>query len=321
MFSFLEKFTTVINDNDENEAETTDDIQVDLSDKHVLNESEIRFAGLSLPKNIEACSGLIGANAPVGTWNSCLAETFSLRVGPNYNLNKQKAPSECALMELVGVDMVACDKKIDNICTRVTFPKEWTDIETNNPSVPPLFVINFQIPSESGVVFSMFQDIKDGPGYSVVLYFCMTPETISHMANLEFAPPAVRLLVRYLSEGPESDHDPNGEWRGRFKTMVMCSNIEDFGLPSFITSYNAKPVLIRQTGTLIRGPKYVEMDINVHRFGSVPRRALQIMKDRFDRMNISIGFCIESREEDEMPERLFGCASLNKPIYMNAPKW
>lgn len=34
--------------------------------------------------------------------------------------------------------------------------------------------------------------------------------------------------------------------------MLFCSNLDSFGLPSFISSYNAKPVLIRQTGTLIR---------------------------------------------------------------------
>jgi hypothetical protein len=38
----------------------------------------------------------------------------------------------------------------------------------------------------------------------------------------------------------------------RFKVVVSCSNIDQFGFPSFITSYNAKPVLIRNTGTLIR---------------------------------------------------------------------
>jgi hypothetical protein len=41
-------------------------------------------------------------------------------------------------------------------------------------------------------------------------------------------------------------------WRARFKVTMRCQNIDEFGLPSFITSYNAKPVLIRNTGTLVR---------------------------------------------------------------------
>ena len=38
-------------------------------------------------------------------------------------------------------------------------------------------------------------------------------------------------------------------------------------------------------------------------------------------MDISMGFCIESIEDQEMPETLFGAGTLNKPIYDAAPKW
>ena len=61
---------------------------------------------------------------------------------------------------------------------------------------------------------------------------------------------------------------------------MRCQNIDEFGLPSFITAYNAKPVLIRNTGTLIRGTNYIEMDINVHRFASVPKQALQVQNHK-----------------------------------------
>jgi hypothetical protein len=48
-----------------------------------------------------------------------------------------------------------------------------------------------------------------------------------------------------LPEGPNP-------WIGRFKIILRCEEMERFGLPSFITSYNSKPVLIRSTGTLMR---------------------------------------------------------------------
>lgn len=38
------------------------------------------------------------------TWEGCDASTFQMRIGPNYNWNKQKAPSAKALYELVGVE-------------------------------------------------------------------------------------------------------------------------------------------------------------------------------------------------------------------------
>jgi hypothetical protein len=42
------------------------------------------------------------------------------------------------------------------------------------------------------------------------------------------------------------------KWLGRFKIILRCEDIESFGLPSFITAYNSKPVLIKSTGTLVR---------------------------------------------------------------------
>jgi hypothetical protein len=63
------------------------------------------------------------------------------------------------------------------------------------------------------------------------------------------------------------------------------------------------------------------MDINVHRFHSLPKNALSIMFHRFNSMIMTMGFCIESREDNEMPETLLGCCSLNKPSPLDAVPW
>ncbi len=95
--------------------------------------------------------------------------------------------------------------------------------------------------------------------------------------------------------------------------MCRCNNIEQFGLPSFITSYNAKPLLIKTTGMLYKNENSIEMDINIHKFASMPKKALETMFSRFPMMSLSFGFCIESRHDEEMPETLFGCVDLNCP--------
>ena len=41
-------------------------------------------------------------------------------------------------------------------------------------------------------------------------------------------------------------------WIGRFKVIITCLNIEQFGLPNFIASYNSKPVLIKNTASYYR---------------------------------------------------------------------
>jgi len=101
--------------------------------------------------------------------------------------------------------------------------------------------------------------------------------------------------------------------------LLRCEGIEKFGLPGFISSYNSKPVLIRNTGSLIRGAGgYIEMDVNVHRFAAVPKRALEVLFSRFDKMVIAAGFCVESREDGEMPEALLGAAQINFPHHHRA---
>jgi len=45
----------------------------------------------------------------------------------------------------------------------------------------------------------------------------------------------------------------------------MVKNMEALDLPSFIQSYNGKPVLITKSGSLMKGEGYMEMDIRVHR--------------------------------------------------------
>jgi hypothetical protein len=38
------------------------------------------------------------------SWSACPADHFELRVGPNYDKNKQKRPSPDSLMTLVGME-------------------------------------------------------------------------------------------------------------------------------------------------------------------------------------------------------------------------
>ena len=62
--------------------------------------------------------------------------------------------------------------RIDNIGSKMNFPSGWKEMVTHHPKVPPLFIINFQIPSEFPTSF--FSEITDGPGWSLVLYFRMS---------------------------------------------------------------------------------------------------------------------------------------------------
>jgi len=258
-----------------------------------------------------------------GVWRGCSASTFSLRIGPDYSRNKKKGPSADALMELVGVDLVRAPSRIDLIGSKLTLPPEFLTVsgvegqETGDPLVPPLFIVNCQVPSEFPT--SLFSEVTDGPGWSIVYYFRMTSSTADQISNPERASAAANLFAKYCREAPELDANPRSPWKGRFKAMFRTENMDEFGLPSFITAYNAKPVLINKTGTLHRGTGFIEMDINLHRFATVAKKGLQVLIPYFEKMRVTAGFTIESVEDSEMPECLFGCGTCVRVNYRTAP--
>ena len=65
------------------------------------------------------------------------------------------------------------------------------------------------------------------------------------------------------------------------------------GLPNMIVSYNAKPVLIRRTGTFYRGPNYCEFDIHVHKFANLAKQSIHMLSSRCGEMYMQIGFVVE----------------------------
>ena len=89
--------------------------------------------------------------------------------------------------------------------------------------------------------------------------------------------------------------------------------MDELGFPSLIISYNAKPVLIRRTGTIFRGSNYMEMDIHVHKFANVAKQSIYLISSRCSSMYMQIGFVIEGREDKELPETLFACVAVNRP--------
>jgi hypothetical protein len=65
--------------------------------------------------------------------------------------------------------------------------------------VPPLFIVNCQLPSEAP---SMMNPKDDGPGYNVVFYYALTAQTAEELKDLTKASPAVRLLNEYFRCAP-----------------------------------------------------------------------------------------------------------------------
>lgn len=221
------------------------------------------------------------------TWSYCESSSFSLRSGTNYERNKVKEPSLPEFYDVVGVDFFKTESRIDHIASKITIPIEWLSRITNNPYVPPLYIVNVQIPQDfqSGT----FTSVSDGPGWSLVIYLLLKPEVCFELADMTRASPPLKLFSKFCRFAPDVENSP---LKGRFKVMCRLNNMKDFSLPSFITAYNSKPVLIKNTITTHKGEQYIETDINVHRFAALPKKALETLFSRFPLMYLSIGFCI-----------------------------
>lgn len=85
------------------------------------------------------------------------------------------------------------------------------------------------------------------------------------------------------------------------QVICSCLNLDELGVPAFILSYNAKPVLIRRTGSIHPGPgygtsagcQYMEMDIHVHKFAMAAKKSIHLLSSRCGLMYMQIGFVIE----------------------------
>lgn len=85
------------------------------------------------------------------------------------------------------------------------------------------------------------------------------------------------------------------------------------GVPGAISAYNAKPMLIRRTGSIFKGKGYIEINVHVHKFATMAKQSIHMLTSRCALMYMQIGFVVESRESVEQPETLFACVAINKP--------
>ena len=245
--------------------------------------------------------------SPDHTWCNIDHRQFAVRIGPNYSANKKKAPTKAPLYTPFAVDVFCSKNRIDHVATRFQLPQHLVDVQTHHAHVPPIFIIQMQIPSEPPPSF--LSSVADGPGWAVVMFYRITEDTINQLKDLKSASPAVQLFAQWCERAP-TDH----LFRGRFKVIAQSLNLEEIpNVPSMIQPYNGKPVLIRRTGSIFKGRGYMEKDIHVHKFDNFAKQGIHFLSSKCGFMYMQIGFVVEGRDDDELPECLFACVGMNKP--------
>ncbi len=247
------------------------------------------------------------------SWGHTTASTFQVRAA-NYTGAKRKESSASEFYSLVSFDLVKSPEGCVDHVARYMDLAALHPIRTY-PGFPSLFVVNTQLPDGEPSMFNSAKD-EDGPCRSAIFVFALKASTVELLKaqDTKPLPPALQLLSEYFRTAPRDDG-----MKGRFKVIASCRNLEALELPSFISNYNAKPVLITKSGRIYQGPGGVmELDIRVHRFAFLAKKGLRFLQGTFASMVLDVAFLVEGRGEEELPEQLLGVARLNHLDYAKA---
>ncbi|CAD7696400.1 unnamed protein product [Ostreobium quekettii] len=252
-------------------------------------------------------------------WEPGDPTTYKIR-SRHYMKNRLKEPCAGSFYELMDVDLLSFDTKEHHIARRLTLPQdphkrtEEEQAAIVQLGIPVLLVINVQLPIYQPALFGGV----DGVGHSMVYFFALREGFNPLQAENQGA---VGLLRRFVHNGREENGDMT---RNRLKLIPKVINVEEWSAKAplsrteahLVGSYNSKPLLTRPQHTFHHGPGYMEIDVDVHAYAYLARRALQSFTARLHTLVFENAFVIQGNREEELPEMILGVARMHRIDFM-----
>ena len=242
-------------------------------------------------------------------WSACDPSVFSVRRGPQYRKFRMKAPAPPeTLYDMVAVDLYTCEQKIEHMSRFMKLGD--LERESTHP-LPSIFIVNFMLPLSEPRMFS-----NDPNGPTLAFHFIMK---LSSWAKENPDHPSVQLAARFIN-----DSGPNGSMRERLKIIVQVSNVEEMELGKvergLCRQYNGLPFLYRTYNSQYhRGVGWFQADFDGHRSGYAARLGRHSLLGWSEKIVANCGFLVEGETDDELPERMLGCANVHRLYCRSAP--
>eukprot|EP00413_Alexandrium_margalefii_P046532 CAMPEP_0204596446 /NCGR_PEP_ID=MMETSP0661-20131031/53244_1 /ASSEMBLY_ACC=CAM_ASM_000606 /TAXON_ID=109239 /ORGANISM="Alexandrium margalefi, Strain AMGDE01CS-322" /LENGTH=219 /DNA_ID=CAMNT_0051607055 /DNA_START=18 /DNA_END=677 /DNA_ORIENTATION=+ len=179
--------------------------------------------------------------------------------------------------------------------------------------VPRVLVVNCQLPYKAGRLVGAHPE--DDGGLSIASYFVLSRQS-SELLSRGVATPALRLWKRFVEEGVSTKEGISLKVAGRVE------DLEKYEVPESFHRFNNKPVLLTKSATVLthRLPEVLEIDYDVRSWVFIARSTLANYHHRAREAELEIGYLVEGKADDELPEQILGCFKLNN-MDITAAQW
>lgn len=210
------------------------------------------------------------------SYEEASAASFQLR-GGTYLKTRVKMTPGPPIYRLVAADRYNTPRKHWHVARRLALPElprtaampDGRSLDDAN--IPPMLILHVMMPMYPATLFPT----TDGKNCSLIYYMAL-PEGFDPAKC--HAPQALHLLQR-LAE-PHADVAAQLPIRKQMKMIARIANPEAWlaagGISStefrLLSNYNAKPVLMTPVTQFHRGPNYLEIDFDMHKFSYFARK-------------------------------------------------